>query len=75
MAAASALMDGALKQQQAVPQTASSGADGRSGDAYSQATFGDFIVNGSKGTSLTKFFIIAGIVGAGFFLLKKIGKK
>jgi len=73
--AANALMSGALKQQEAAPQTASSGADGRSGDASSVSTFGDFIVNGSKGTSLTNFLIVAVIVGAGLLALKMIGKK
>lgn len=70
-----AMMSGALQQQPSVPQTASSGADGRSGDASSVSTFGDFIVGGSKGSSFTNFLIVAASFGFGLILLKKVGKK
>jgi hypothetical protein len=58
------------------PSAATSGADGnKSGDAYSTATFGDFIVNGSKGTSLGTFMIIGGSVIAVILTIKMLLRK
>ena len=50
-----------------------SGADGRSGNATSTSTFGDFIVNGSKGDISNILIVVAGAVLV-MMLLKK-GKK
>lgn len=51
-----------------------SGADGKSGDAFSQATFGDFIVNGSKSSALNTF-IWAGAAILGTVLVLRLLKK
>jgi len=52
-----------------------SNADGKSGDAFSEAAFGDFIVNGSKGTKWTNFLIVLGGVAVAVLIVKKVLKK
>lgn len=51
-----------------------SAADGRSGNATSTATFGDFIVNGSKGDITNILLVIAGAALV-YALFSKRGKK
>ena len=58
-------------------QTATSGArsDGKSGDIKNDVSFGDFIVNGSKGLSANNLFLYGGAAVVGFVLLKIFRKK
>ena len=74
-AAMGSLAGGASLPSISAPSQASASATGRSGDASSNATFGDFIVNGSKNNSITTMILVIGGVAAGLILLKKLIKK